>query len=662
MKTQILKIGVLFVASLVSLQALAQNLVNNPGFESGMTDWANWGGSAAVTGQAYAGTRSIRTGPGAGGVGQNVLSRLTAGKSYRLQAYARRSASSDWAGVGIKFTSSSGAVLLDKSAVVTSASYTLLTVDFVAPSGATAANVYTWKNGTASYLDVDQFNLVATTTTATPVPTATIKIMPLGDSITFGIGSVNRDSYRKPLYTRLKAAGYNVDFVGARTSGVFADTNNEGHSYYRIGDILGLADTVIDRYQPHIVLIHIGTNDMWQNGDEKSLAPGRLRELIQRIAKRSPRTRMIVAQIIPFSNATNDNNVVAYNASVKTVVDSEKAAGRNVVMVNMHSALNASTDLADGTHPNDTGYAKMANVWYPAVVSQINALGGNFNLGTALAKNDVLNNGFESGLTSWTKWAGTASIGTVAGAGPTANAALKISGTSGGLHQYLNVAKLVPNSLYSICASGKVAAGEKGVFGLRTASGFQLEIAFTSTSYTYNCAHGRLPANVSGAYVYASKSAGVGAYYVDNLSASGQQNYLYNPGFESDLAPGSYWATSGSTRLSGSNDGNQKTGHFAMVIGTAAGVRKQTNTLYRSGGLYSLCAWGRVRANGETGKVVANFGSGSTPTLTFNTTTYTYKCLQMTAPSTATTVTISVQKDAGIGSYFFADDVTVFAN
>ena len=44
------------------------------------------------------------------------------------------------------------------------------------------------------------------------------------------------------------------------------------------------------------------------------------------------------------------------------------AGGDNIIVVNMENALNYSTDLSDDLHPNDNGYAKMANVWYDALV------------------------------------------------------------------------------------------------------------------------------------------------------------------------------------------------------------------------------------------------------------------------------------------------------
>ena len=65
-----------------------------------------------------------------------------------------------------------------------------------------------------------------------------LRIMPLGDSITRGDKSQDTAGYRGPLWTKLLAAGYNVDYVGTATdyagtvSGM--DVNHEGHSGWRL--------------------------------------------------------------------------------------------------------------------------------------------------------------------------------------------------------------------------------------------------------------------------------------------------------------------------------------------------------------------------------------------------------------------------------------------
>lgn len=55
-----------------------------------------------------------------------------------------------------------------------------------------------------------------------------------------------------------------------------------------------------------------------------------------------------------------------FEQKVRTVVNTRAAQGRSVTYVDMYSVLELS-DLADGVHPNATGYGKMADVWYGAI-------------------------------------------------------------------------------------------------------------------------------------------------------------------------------------------------------------------------------------------------------------------------------------------------------
>jgi len=49
---------------------------------------------------------------------------------------------------------------------------------------------------------------------STPNTTKTIKIMPVGDSCTEGMGGGEMGSYRTELYRLLTQAGLSIDFVG----------------------------------------------------------------------------------------------------------------------------------------------------------------------------------------------------------------------------------------------------------------------------------------------------------------------------------------------------------------------------------------------------------------------------------------------------------------
>lgn len=71
----------------------------------------------------------------------------------------------------------------------------------------------------------------ATTTTAAPPTAQTVTVLPLGDSITFGVGSSDGNSYRKYLKDRLSQAGLQIDYIGTLRCGNIADNQCQGKSF-----------------------------------------------------------------------------------------------------------------------------------------------------------------------------------------------------------------------------------------------------------------------------------------------------------------------------------------------------------------------------------------------------------------------------------------------
>jgi lysophospholipase L1-like esterase len=189
-----------------------------------------------------------------------------------------------------------------------------------------------------------------------------VKVMPMGDSITWGQGSSTNSGYRGPLWLRLRnEAGYAPDFVGTQTSGTIGDPDNEGHKGWQIDQLQANATTWINTYQPDVVLLHIGTNDMYRNY-QVATAPDRLSALIDQILAARPGIYVLVAKIIPSTNADAQPRIDAYNATIPGIV---AAKGDHVRMVDTTNL--ASADLVDQLHPNDAGYAKMSDRWYPVL-------------------------------------------------------------------------------------------------------------------------------------------------------------------------------------------------------------------------------------------------------------------------------------------------------
>jgi lysophospholipase L1-like esterase len=216
-----------------------------------------------------------------------------------------------------------------------------------------------------------------------------LKIMPLGDSITTGLGAGG--GYRMPLYNLLTGAKLDFQFVGSQTDNGGGLPGNqlhhEGHVAYTIQNCTTTADgeartgirenatTWLTAANPDIVLLMIGTNDINANF-ERDKAPERLSDLLTTITSWKPSIKVIVAQITPIgdgwaSTAASDALAQTYNLGMAAVVANQQAAGKHITLVDMHTPLNAATDLGDGLHPNQSGYNKMGQVWFNGIQTAI---------------------------------------------------------------------------------------------------------------------------------------------------------------------------------------------------------------------------------------------------------------------------------------------------
>ncbi|MFF6772589.1 ricin-type beta-trefoil lectin domain protein [Streptomyces sp. NPDC012637] len=191
-----------------------------------------------------------------------------------------------------------------------------------------------------------------------------LRVMPLGDSITWGVGSSTGNGYRGPLWDRLAADGHPLDFVGTGRAGSMSDPDNEGHSGYLIEQIAALADASLTRYRPNVVTLHIGTNDL-NRSHQVSTATARLKSLVGRITAAAPDATVLVASLVVSTSGSEEQYRAAYNQAIPQIVSEAQAAGKRVAFVDM-SGLNTA-DLADALHPNDSGYRKMADAFHRGV-------------------------------------------------------------------------------------------------------------------------------------------------------------------------------------------------------------------------------------------------------------------------------------------------------
>ncbi|MDQ7084901.1 MAG: GDSL-type esterase/lipase family protein [Sulfurovum sp.] len=209
------------------------------------------------------------------------------------------------------------------------------------------------------------------------------RIMPLGDSITYddlrsdyestprptGI----RKAYRADLWYMLEEAKISVDFVGSQVAGQDIvppfDVNNEGHPGWTSYDISSRVYQFLSANPADTILLHIGTNDRSSSVDGITA----ILDDIDRYERDSgTHVRVLVAMIIgrlSVSNVVIDN----FNANLTHLVQQRIQQGDMLTLVDMYQGAGLiSDDYADITHPNASGYQKMATLWFNTLIQPYN--------------------------------------------------------------------------------------------------------------------------------------------------------------------------------------------------------------------------------------------------------------------------------------------------
>ena len=195
-----------------------------------------------------------------------------------------------------------------------------------------------------------------------------LRLMPLGDSITWGTESTTQNGYRGPLSIALSSQVASQDFVGTQINGTMTDPDNEGHPGYKISDIAALTNASLNTYKPNLVLLDAGINDLGQNYQISS-APSRLASLIDQILAAEPDATVLVATLIINGDPTLESERETFNSQLPAIVQARANAGKHVALVDMGALTLA--DLSGTLHPNDTGYQLMANAWDASIQQTI---------------------------------------------------------------------------------------------------------------------------------------------------------------------------------------------------------------------------------------------------------------------------------------------------
>jgi len=219
---------------------------------------------------------------------------------------------------------------------------------------------------------------------------APVKVLPLGDSITFGCGdgcngggceaqcglTYDRGcmaGYRADLWRKL-SPGSNISkdwvFLGSMENGPEdIDRHHESHPGWKIEGL----EEVLDKsfiMGPDVILLHLGTNNMGVGLQSPNVALNHMDRMLDRIFAGLPNVRVLLSTLIGTRPIYGGWSHAEFNAGLRVMVRDGQDAGRNIELVDMpvETGLGENGDFSDycviGVHPNNKGYAKMADVWY----------------------------------------------------------------------------------------------------------------------------------------------------------------------------------------------------------------------------------------------------------------------------------------------------------
>jgi lysophospholipase L1-like esterase len=195
-------------------------------------------------------------------------------------------------------------------------------------------------------------------------PTATVKIMCVGDSITVGTGSTatgQMDAYGNGI----GGQGYRpwlVDLLAQRRIAAPLTVVAQGGQTLRTMTPPTLA--ALPTAQPDIVLIYLGTNDIGAANDAGTDWQSRYASLVDQILASSPTVRVVCGRLAHYRDPGMISRADTLNGWIDNVVAARQAGGR-VVSADMSVLTGMWT--SDGTHPLDAAYVVMAQQWAAAI-------------------------------------------------------------------------------------------------------------------------------------------------------------------------------------------------------------------------------------------------------------------------------------------------------
>ncbi|KAL1896058.1 hypothetical protein Sste5346_004797 [Sporothrix stenoceras] len=201
--------------------------------------------------------------------------------------------------------------------------------------------------------------------------------MPLGGSITQGVGSSTGHGYRAELVKLLTDNNYDVEMMGTRSTGTGGtentgnendDCRHEGWRGFRIDQIDKKARRCVEQAQPDVFTVNAGSNDCLQDYELDRVGE-RMGRLVEYLWTASPGSTVVLSTLVVSRDPKVDTRIVSVNRAFRELVEKKYADQKRIVLADMYTPEGPSIDDLgdDGTHPQDAGYTKMAGIWCRAI-------------------------------------------------------------------------------------------------------------------------------------------------------------------------------------------------------------------------------------------------------------------------------------------------------
>ncbi|KAF3765342.1 family 3 carbohydrate esterase [Cryphonectria parasitica EP155] len=200
------------------------------------------------------------------------------------------------------------------------------------------------------------------------ISTPTMKMLPLGDSIT------EITCWRAKLWDLLADANVTSDiqFVGSMTDNpqnctavhTDWDHHHEGHSGYLAIDIANSDLTGwLAAAEPDVVMFMLGTNDVFQGHATTDIIAA-YTKMVGEMRASNPNMKIIVDTVI--SSPYEQSGITALNNAIPAWAQGANTTASPIYIADIAAVFPAgNTDLRDGVHPNDAGDTVIANVLAP---------------------------------------------------------------------------------------------------------------------------------------------------------------------------------------------------------------------------------------------------------------------------------------------------------